>query len=424
MKGEERLFLALGGAGEDFLKLCKTPDAKPSRRLPAVKWVGVAACICFAAAVTLLLVKNEWRNELADAGVVVSDESGEQQLGEALPSEPESVLPAVNPRATAEPVNPQEETAPFQAAKPLPEENGEGGWGDGTGRWYHSSYLCGSFEELKELKMELPETGIDEVESLPVYREKPLEDMEAMKECFKRDAEAFLNAAGYTELVDAGLNPEEEWLEDDLNPSFYCRFEDFSLRILPGGLTLSLELPGVRDADENGLRILLQENPLLSAACEFAGVDDPAFSTEKTYTLAGQESQKIIHIYQNSKDLRRKIRDRGLSALSLLSNYESDSVVIGITRAGDDEYIGDYRLVLFAEALEKLQEQCEIYPEDILGYEIEYIKSISPGYLVPYYVFYFEEPAESNPEERSEISGLKKYGSYKIRAVCDGSFSP
>lgn len=312
----------------------------------------------------------------------------------------------------------------YLATEPLPIEITTGGSGNGKA-WKNRFLICEEFAELYGFAPPLPTQGPDKITTLPVYQEKFINGTTEVTEAIKNDlaeaAESFLIAAGRTDLVEAGLTPEPESLNDPVNPSFDCIYTDLTLRVLPDTITLSVSIPGLRDADKDEFLALLDENQYLSASCQIAGITDPALSYTKLYTYEGIEADKEFKVHQNSDDAQNVLQNKVFSSLFVMANYESDSVVIGVTRPNIAEYIGDYNFVPFNKALNTLRKERGVKNKDVLGYEIEYINRLSEGYYVPYYKFYFNKSAGNDAAEVMDVepSSLQVFCEYYVRAVQD-----
>lgn len=300
---------------------------------------------------------------------------------------------------------------------PLPPEDIEHGSGDGEGRWLAISHLCKSYEEFRELKVDLQADGIN-VETLPVFAEKKYEVSAELKAEFQKEAEDFLEAAGRYDLVENGLTPDEEALNDDENPAFDCQFSDFSIRIMDTRITVAMDLPGIREASESDLILLLNDNPILSAACGQAGITTPAFNSEKDYDYNGNEFMKMIYIYQRDKEVEKGIINKTFASMFISTTYGSDTVVISIAKPDIATNVGNYAFVPYEEALAALSERFDVQPDQVIDYDVEYLNTVSAGYYVPYYKFYVEEAGETAKEKADlESLGLHIYREYKIRAV-------
>lgn len=311
----------------------------------------------------------------------------------------------------------------YLAETALPAEGGEGGTGVGNA-WKNHVAFCQAFEELHGFAEAFPTKGPDKITSLPIYQETFIPGETAVtpeiKAGLKTTAEEFLALAGREDLVNAGLTPNQEFYDDPMNPAFECQFEDFSLRVMPNGITMLLDVPGLRDAGEEEFWEMLRGNVMISTACQWAGIDDPKVRSEKGYGYSGQPTDKVFFLYQNSEDGRELVKNRAFHTLFLSVNYETDSVVVGITNPEAGEYAGDYKLLPYNKALNALRQEMGIQNKDVLGYEIQYTNHISKGYYVPYYVFYYEDRGAGGvaPEEL-EAKGLSAFCEYCIRAVQD-----
>lgn len=311
----------------------------------------------------------------------------------------------------------------YLAETALPAEGGEGGTGVGNA-WKSNVSLCQAFEELHGFAEAFPTKGPDKITSLPIYRETFIPGETAVtpeiKTGLKTTAEEFLALAGREDLVNTGLTPNQEFYDDPMNPAFECQFEDFTLMVMPDAVSLMLEVPGLRDADEDEFWDMIQENSLISAACQWANIDDPKTSYHKDYTYSGDPNRKAFRLYQNSEDGKELIKNKTFRSLFLSAGYETDAVVVRLTCSEAGEYAGDYKLLPYNKALNALRQEMGIQNKDVLGYEIQYTNHISKGYYVPYYVFYYEDRGAGGvaPEEL-EAKGLSAFCEYCIRAVQD-----
>lgn len=328
---------------------------------------------------------------------------------------------------------PAEAPAVFMATEPLPPENGVGGAGGGS--WKKFMYLCSGLDDLNGFGPALPTKGPDKFTSLPVYRDNypagEYETTEEMKAGYRQQVIDFLTATGREDLVEAGLVPNEyRWNEMD-PPIFSCQFQDFKISGMASGFTLLLDIPGIKEMQEDELEILFEENVFLSQACTYAGIDTPSFLSKQEYTSDGDATRKVISVYQGTEDEKQAILNQALAPIYL--TVETDgSIVVNIKTPGAMEYIGDYQLLPYNKALNQLRKEQGVQNKDVLGYRLVYDNNISKGYYVPYYKFYYKESdakKEKGPKKDSDIDperetvqdppGLTTYSEYSIRAVQD-----
>lgn len=311
----------------------------------------------------------------------------------------------------------------YLAEEPLPLENGEGGMGVGNS-WKSKALLCQEFEELHGFSQAFPTKGPDKITSLPLYRQTFIPWQTAVTEELKADLEAtakeFLTLAGREDLVEAGLQPDSERYNDAANPGFLCDFENLSFMTTPGAITFTIEVPGFREAEEAELLTMIEENAFLSAACQFSGIDDPKVSYKQDHAYSGEPYSKIFSLYQNGLEGKELLKNQTFYSVSISAYYDSDQIVVRLTRPEIAEYMGDYQLLPYNKALNALRKEKGVQNKDVLGYEIKYTNMLSEGYYVPYYIFYYEDRDAAGVEpEEIESKDLHVFCEYYIRAVQD-----
>lgn len=115
-----------------------------------------------------------------------------------------------------------------------------------------------------------------------------------------------------------------------------------------------------------------------------------------------------------------KILNKTFSSVTIMMQYESDAVVVGINTDDVAEYAGDYALLPYDEALSILEKDCGVKSQEVLGYEIEITRRLSEDYFVPYYKFYFISPEKEEIGKSMELtSEMGVFTEYYIRAVSD-----
>lgn len=326
---------------------------------------------------------------------------------------------------------PAEVPVTFLGTDPLPPEFDKG-------IWKKSSFLCTGWEDLKGFGEPLPATALDKVSSLPVYRDKyprgDYETTEEMKEEYQQRAKEILAAVGRQDLLEEELVPNGYLWEESDTPIFLCDFSDLSIATRSGGYSMILSgIPGIKECSEEELIALIKENAYLSVACTYAGITDPAVTSTFSYAGNGSSTIMRICIYQNSEDEKQAMLNRALAPIFVTAETD-DSIVIGVRTPDVTEYIGEYRLLPYHEALNRLQEDQGVQNKDVLGYKLVYDSSISKGYYIPYYKFYYKESdakKENVPKKKSDIDpepetetaeyppGMDLYSEYGVRAVQD-----
>ena len=347
MKGYEILD-AIGDIDIRFIKAADRPTVPKRRR--RIAWAAVAACVLIVIGV---MGPSIVRHFQTGNGVIPPADGGMWE-----PAVTEDGSTAVTP--------------PEEAKKPETDEHQENPFYGGSGpSLREEAYMTYTLKDpAKEIL--LPEFSEDQLpEELPVYSGRSEMTDDILRENYDR----------FASLVESIRQNE-----DNPEPS---GTDQITIRSMPHAITVLYSLQGCTDhaTDHEYIWKLIETDPVVKAACIYAGISEPIVSFVNDHTINEDYPQNGEYCIAEAMD-----KENGIIREVFLYISDDDSMSIIIYEPENFVEEGVYPVRDYKEIVQEFCEKYDLTKEDVIMTGFTYVNAEQPALFVPYYELLVPNP--------------------------------
>ena len=344
------LLYAIGGIDVKYVKSADRPTVPRKGR--RILWGAVAACVLIAIGAMSPSIIGHFR-------------TGHEEI---KPADGGKWEPPATEDDGATAVMPPEEAKKPGADEYLEENPFYGGSGPSLREEAYMTYTLK--DPVKEIL--LPEFSEEQLpEELPVYSSRSEASDDVLKENYDK----------FTEIIENIRQNEDDSVPADAG--------QISIRSMPHAITVLYSLKGCSDhvTDHSYIWQLIETDPVVKAACTYAGISDPVVSFTNDHTINEDYPQ-------NGEYSVTDATDKGNNTIRKVFLYIDDRDDISIIIYKPENFVeeGVYPVRDYKEAVQEFCEKYDLTEEDVVMSGLTYIDAEQPGLFVPYYELLVPNP--------------------------------
>lgn len=180
---------------------------------------------------------------------------------------------------------------------------------------------------------------------------------------------------------------EEYDFSEHLSRIPHVKLDEAVLSAAPGGLSLSLEGGGAELAARLAAGELSQE-PLLAAALDYVGVDDPQLEHREEYYLNGQVHEYDYAVWQKTEDSREQTLNREFGSVFVSYLPDGEYLHLSFSRQEYAAVEAGLPAVSLSQALDKVERFFPELDRQQVRARVSYLAHIRDEYLIPCWELY------------------------------------